>query len=99
MAKLSEKYEALIVYSVKSGEEQVETLKTKFADLITAHSTLVKTDIWGSRKLAYEINKETEGYYVIYNFDGDPQFPKELERVLGITEGILRYMVIKRQSD
>lgn len=55
MAKLSEKYEAVVVFSLKNGEDAVKALVTKFSDLIKEHGTLVDVDEWGARKLAYEI--------------------------------------------
>ena len=65
MAKLSEKYEAVVVFSLKNGEDAVKALVAKFSDLIKEHGTLVDVDEWGARKLAYEINYETDGYYVV----------------------------------
>lgn len=97
MAKTGEKYEAVIVFSVKNGEDAVKALVSKFSDLIKEHATLVDIDEWGKRKLAYEINYESEGYYVVYHFDGKPEFPDEFERVLNITDGILRYLVVLRK--
>ena len=72
MAKLSEKYEAVVVFSLKNGEDAVKALVAKFSDLIKEHGTLVGVDEWGARKLAYEINYETDGYYVVYSFDCKP---------------------------
>ena len=51
-------------------------------------------DEWGKRKLAYAINYITEGYYVLISFTSAPEFPKELDRILGITEGIMRSMIV-----
>lgn len=98
MAKVGEKYEAVLVFSLKNGEEQVQALQTKFADLIKEHAELVSIDEWGKRKLAYEINYESEGFYVLYNFDSKPDFPDELERVINITDGVLRSIVTLRKS-
>ncbi len=98
MAKVGEKYEAVLVFSLKNGEEQVQALQTKFADLIKEHAELVSVDEWGKRKLAYEINYESEGFYVLYNFDSKPDFPDELERVINITDGVLRSIVTLRKS-
>ncbi len=98
MAKVGEKYEAVLVFSLKNGEEQVQALQTKFADLIKEHAELVSIDEWGKRKLAYEINYESEGFYVVYNFDSKPDFPDELERVINITDGVLRSIVTLRKS-
>lgn len=94
MAKLSEKYEAVIVFSLKKDEEQIKALTAKFSDLIKANGTLTNVDEWGKRKLAYEINYESEGYYVLYNFESKPDFPAELERIINITDGVLRSVVV-----
>ena len=94
MAKLSEKYEAVIVFSLKKDEEQIKALTEKFSELIKANGTLTNIDDWGKRKLAYEINYESEGYYVLYNFESKPDFPAELERVINITDGVLRSVVV-----
>ena len=97
MAKTGEKYEAVIVFSLKNGEEAVHALVTKFSDLIKEHAELVDVDEWGKRKLAYDINYESEGYYAVYHFDSKPEFPDELERVINITDGILRSLVVLRK--
>ncbi len=94
MAKLNEKYEAMVVFSVKNDEEQIKALVEKFSDLIKANGTLTNVDEWGKRKLAYEINYESEGYYVLYNFEAKPEFPAEFERIVNITDGILRSAVM-----
>ena len=94
MAKLSEKYEAIIVFSLKKTEDEIKALTAKFADLIKANGTLTGTDEWGKRKLAYEINYEGEGYYVLYTFESKPDFHAELERVININDGVLRSAVI-----
>ncbi|MCI7759392.1 MAG: 30S ribosomal protein S6 [Oscillospiraceae bacterium] len=98
MAKLDSKYEAMVVLSVKTNdEEQIKALINKFSDLIKNNGTLEGVDEWGKRKLAYDINYESEGYYVLYNFESKPDFPAELERVISITDGVLRSMVVLRK--
>ena len=97
MAKLGEKYEAVVVFSLKNGEEAVQSLVTKFSDLIKEHAELVGVDEWGKRKLAYPINYEADGYYVVYSFDAKPEFPDEFERVINITDGVLRSLVVLRK--
>lgn len=97
MAKLSEKYEAVVVFSVKNGEEQIQSLVAKFTDLIKEGAELVNVDEWGKRKLAYPINYETEGYYVVYSFDSKSDFPAEFERVINITDGVIRSLVTVRK--
>lgn len=97
MAKLSEKYEAVVVFSLKNGEEAVQALVAKFSDLVKQNAELVNVDEWGKRKLAYDINYETEGYYVVYSFDSKPDFPMEFERIINITDGVLRSLVTLRK--
>ena len=93
MAKVSAKYEVMVVYSIAAGEENVKDLMEKFKSLIEKNATVEDVNEWGKRKLAYEINDETEGYYVLYTFESKPDFPAELNRVLNITEGVLRSLV------
>lgn len=93
MAKLSAKYEVMVVFSIKNGEDNVKALVEKFKALIEKNGTLEEVNEWGKRKLSYEINYETEAYYVLYTFESKPDFPAELERVMNITDGVLRSMV------
>ena len=98
MAKLDAKYEAMVVFSVKTNdEEQIKALTSKFSELIKNNGTLEGVDEWGKRKLAYDINYESEGFYVLYNFESKPDFPAELERIISITDGVLRSMVVLRK--
>ena len=94
MAKANEKYEAMVVFSTKQGEDAIKALVEKFSDIIKENGTLESVDEWGKRVLAYEISDETEGYYVLMSFTSGPEFPKELDRILGITEGIMRSMIV-----
>jgi small subunit ribosomal protein S6 len=96
MAKLNEKYEAVVVFSMKSGEEAVKEMVARFSSLIEENGTLEGIDEWGKRTLAYEIDDETEGYYVLYNFQSAPSFPVEFERRLKISDGILRSLIVTR---
>jgi len=94
MAKLNESYEAMVVFSLKKEEEEIKALVEKFKALIEKNGTLTEeVNEWGKRKLAYAINYETEGYYVLYSFTSKPEFPAELNRVLNITDGVLRALV------
>ena len=89
-------YETMMVFSVANGEEAVQPLLEKFKAMIEANGTLESVDEWGKRKLAYLINDEDNGYYVLYNHPCDADFPAELSRVLKITDGVLRSLVIKK---
>ena len=96
MAKINESYEAMVIFSSKLDEEGVNALITKFDDMIKAEATDVEFSNWGKRKLAYAINYETEGTYVLWDFTSKPEFPAELERVLKITDGVIRFLVTVR---
>ena len=96
MAKVNENDEAVIIFSMKQDEEAIKALIEKFGKLIEKNGTLESVDEWGKRTLAYEINDETEGYYVLYNFNSVPSFPTEMERRLNITDGILRSLIVTR---
>ncbi len=92
-------YETVMVLSVKNGEEAVQALVEKFKNTIEKYATLQSVDEWGKRKLAYLINKESEGYYVLMNFESDADFPKELDRRYQITDGVLRSLIIKKEDE
>ena len=90
MAKASEKYEVMYIINPNFSEEETAAVVEKFKALVEANGTLDEIEEIGKRKLAYEINYISEGYYVLMNFDSKPEFPAELERVMKITEGVLR---------
>ena len=90
------KYELVLVLSLSKGEEAVEALKAKFIDMLGKHGTLGEVEEWGKRKLAYPINYETEGFYVVAQFECDENFPAELDRVINITDGVLRSLIVAK---
>ena len=99
MPTVKASYEALFVFSLKNGEEAAAELKEKFRTLIEQNAEIGEVDDWGKRKLAYLINDEAEGYYVLYNFVSGPAFPAELERVSSITDGVLRSMAVRKNEE
>ena len=90
-------YETLFVLSGNLAEDAYVALKDKFVNLVGDNATDVTVNEWGKRRLAYPINYITEGYYVLVNFKSAPEFPRELTRVFGITEGIIRYMTTAKE--
>ena len=96
MAKTNEKYELMYVIHPDLSEEETAALVEKFKALVEEHGTLDEMDLMGKRKLAYEINYLTEGYYVLVKFTSTPEFPAELDRVLGINDGIIRSLITVR---
>ena len=98
MVEVINKYETLFVVDASKGEEETAALVDKFKSLIEANGTIESVDEWGRRRLAYPINDMAEGYYVLVNFAAKAEFPAELERVFGITDGILRQITIKKDE-
>lgn len=97
MTKVTNKYETIFVVDAALEQEQIDSVVEKFKSLIEANATVNNFDVWGKKRLAYEINYKTEGYYVFVEFTSEPSFPAELERVYGITEGILRSLIIVKE--
>lgn len=87
-----------IMYIVKPIEENAfKAVVAKFDKLITANGGKVeKTDCWGKRRLAYEIQNLNEGLYVLVTFQADAAAVKELDRVMRITDEVLRHMIIRK---
>lgn len=91
-------YEALFIIDMSEGEAAVKSLVEKFTALISEHAEITGVNEWGKRRLAYPINDKNEGYYVLVNFSSPTDFPSELKRIFGITEGIMRYMVTRTEA-
>lgn len=98
MEKLMNSYETLFIIDAQLADEDIKALTVKFTDLIAANGTVGEVSEWGKRRLAYPINDKNEGYYVLVNFESVANFPAELERVFGITEGIMRSIVIRHEE-
>ena len=96
MAKTTEKYEVLYVLNPNLTEEETQAIVEKFKTLIEQNGTVDEMEEWGKRKLAYEIIYLTEGYYVRRKFTSGPELPAELDRILGITDGVIRSLVTLR---
>lgn len=89
-------YEFFLVISSNLNSENIEGLVKKFEDLISSSAELKNVDRWGKRKFAYPIKKETEGEYILFDFESDSKFPAELDRISRITDGVLRTMIVKK---
>ena len=89
------KYETLYVITPELEEEATKAVIEKFSGIITANGGEIESvDEWGKRRLAYPINDLNEGYYVLMTFTADAAFPAELDRVLRITDGVMRSMIV-----
>lgn len=92
-------YELLLMIDPSLDEDSRGALLEKFQGIITADGGVVDAvDAWGKRKLAFEIGKLTEGDYTLIDFHATPATIAELDRVLHITDSVVRYMVVHRED-
>ncbi|HYE09563.1 MAG: rpsF [Clostridia bacterium] len=89
------RYETIYIIKPTVDEEGIKALVEKFKGIMEANGEIETIDEWGKRKLAYLIDDIGEGYYVYTKYKADTAVPKELDRVFGITEDILRNMTIR----
>lgn len=89
-------YESVIILSAAAGEEKTVAFGEKMKELIGANGELTNVEEWGKKTLAYEINKQKEGYYILFTFTAKPEFIAEFERILGLDEIVLKHIVIKK---
>lgn len=90
------KYEVMVIIDPEVDDRQVQPLVDKHvATLTKGGGTVDNIDIWGRRRLAYEINKKPEGIYVVLNVTSDPATVKEMDRLMTIDESIMRTKVLR----
>jgi len=92
------KYEMIVILKPNLEEEAKSTILQRMYDTINQNGTLGEVDDWGIKKLAYEINKFSEGNYVLINFEADPSLIRELERRAQIADPIIKYLVVNKES-
>ena len=92
-------YELLLIITPDHDDNEAEALTNQITGIIENGGTLVKLDPWGKKRLAYPIQKRSEGYYVLYIFECAPSFVAELNQALHVIEAILRYMVVQYEDD
>ncbi|ABN53389.1 MAG TPA: 30S ribosomal protein S6 [Hungateiclostridium thermocellum] len=95
---MTRKYETIFIINPELSEEETKALVEKIKGTIEASAQLESIDEWGKRKLAYPIDHFNEGYYVLANFTADSNFPRELERIFRITDGIIKDIIVKREK-
>ena len=92
------KYESVIIINPSLEEQGIKDVITKFTDLINSDGKVENVDERGRRKLAYEIKKQSEGYYVVYTFEANPEFITELERIYRITDSVMKFITIRKED-
>jgi small subunit ribosomal protein S6 len=94
MAKTQANYELLYIIDLDKGEDGIQALVERFQNLIKEHGgEITEHEEWGKRKLAYLVNDKPEGYYVLVKFTSKPELPAELDRILKITDGVMRSLI------
>ena len=92
------KYESVIIINPNLEEEAIKALIEKISNLINTDGKVEKADNLGKKKLAYEIKKNKEGFYVVFKFEANPELITELERVYRITDEVIKFIVVKEEE-
>lgn len=93
------KYESIYIINPNVDAEGIKSLVEKFNTLIESNGGKVsETNEWGMKKLAYPISKVNQGYYVLVNFEAESGFIDELERVYRITDGVIKFITIRKED-
>ena len=92
------KYESIIIIGSSVEEEGIKSLIEKFTNLINSEGKVESVQEMGRRKLAYEIDKNKEGIYVLFNFEAKPELIAELERNYRITDEVIKFIVVKKEE-
>ena len=92
------KYESVIIINPSLEEEKIKALIEKFSKLINKDGNVNSVEELGLKKLAYEIKKNKEGYYIVFKFEANPNLITELERVYRITDEVIKFIVVKEEE-
>ncbi len=92
------KYELMFIIDPALEDAQKEAAVDTVKEIIAADGEVTATDVWGLRKLAYPIQKKTEGYYVVMQFNAAPALPKELDRRLRIADFCIRHIIVSKDE-
>ncbi|MDD4200249.1 MAG: 30S ribosomal protein S6 [Eubacteriales bacterium] len=86
-------YEVMFIIDPTLEDEKKEATIEAVKEIIASEGEVGKVDVWGMRKLAYPIQKKTEGYYVVIEFKAQPTLPRELDRRLKISDNVMRHLI------
>ena len=90
------KYESVVIINPNVEENALKELIERFETLINTDGKVEQVNELGKKKLAYEIKKNKEGYYVVYDFEANPSLIAELERNYRITDEVIKFIVVKK---
>ena len=91
-------YEVMFIIDPALEDDAKEATIEAVKGIIAAEGEVGNTDVWGMRKLAYPIQKKSEGYYVVIEFKAGPTLPKELDRRLKISDNVMRHLIINKDE-
>ena len=92
------KYESKIIINPNCTDEAIKALESKFTGLINENGKIESVEKIGKKRLAYEIKKNREGYYILFNFEAKPDSIAELERNYRITDEVLKFIVVRKED-
>lgn len=92
------KYELMYIIRPEVEQEALQAVVDKFQGIIQNGGEITKHDVMGKRRLAYEINKIRDGVYVLVNFTATPDVVAELERILKISDEVIRYLITRDEA-
>ncbi len=92
------KYESIIIINPNCTDEAIKALESKFTGLINENGKIESVEKIGKKRLAYEIKKNREGYYILFNFEAKPDSIAELERNYRITDEVLKFIVVRKED-
>ncbi len=92
------KYESVIIINPNLEEEAIKALIEKISNLINTDGKVSSVEEVGKKKLAYEIKKNKEGFYVVFKFEANPEFITELERIYRITDSVMKFITIRKED-
>ena len=92
------KYELMVIIDPALEDDKKEAAVENVKNIIAEAGEVSATDVWGLRKLAYPIQKKTEGYYVVMQFTAEPELPKELDRRLRIADAYMRHIIVNKDE-
>ena len=91
-------YEVMLILDPALEDDKKDATVETVKGIIAAEGEVVNVDTWGMRKLAYPIQKKSEGYYVVIEFKAQPTLPKELDRRLKISDNVIRHMIVNKDE-
>ncbi len=91
-------YEVMLILDPALEDDKKDATVETVKGIIAAEGEVGNADTWGMRKLAYPIQKKSEGYYVVIEFKAEPTLPKELDRRLRISDNVIRHMIVNKDE-